>query len=263
MQKRYLKGKHISEATFTLMDSGTWKWIIQSKEKAMQVMTRKLSNGQNTMLWHDTWLQGGKLLTQVSIAPKNTFKISDIVENNSWHLKDPDLNQVWNRILQHRVPDIHAQGSDSWQWSLTESGEFSFRSACDKIRCPGSKFMLYDLIWFPNHSPKMSTCLLRAVTDKLPTRAFLKALNIIDADNCVQCNLASETLQHLFFECSSSYIWKLCKMKLVGSTDGSVGTLVIEAKKIQSTFIKRRNSTMLVRTALCATFWHIWKGRGM
>ena len=121
----------------------------------------------------------------------------------SWNLRDPELNQVWHKIIQAHVPDIHAQSADTWTWSPTKTGQFEFSSAWD-----------YGLIWFPNNSLKMSTCILRAIKRKLPIRAFLKELNIIDSDQCLLSNMASETIPSLFFEWSlSSYVWQLCRLK--------------------------------------------------
>lgn len=84
-----------------------------------------------------------------------------------------------------------------------------------KIRNPGIKFNHYDMIWYPNNSPKMSIYLWRAIKGKLPTKAFLKDLNIIPSDQCLLCSKAPETVQHLFFECCySSYIWHCASWSL-------------------------------------------------
>jgi len=75
------------------------------------------------------------------------------------------------------------------------------------------------------------------------------------------CNGATETMQHLYFECShSSYIWKVWKLKL-GVSDGSIRDLMREANKIKEKFRKKKKITILARMALCATIWHIWKQR--
>ena len=50
MREKYLKGQHISIAHCTLLDSGTWKWIVYSKDKALQCMIKKISNGCDTFI---------------------------------------------------------------------------------------------------------------------------------------------------------------------------------------------------------------------
>jgi len=66
-------------------------------------MTRQLSNGQDIFIWHDPWLQGGKLFRYVRNAPVDTWDwvVSDIVEGNSWQLKDPELRDVWCKIFRY------------------------------------------------------------------------------------------------------------------------------------------------------------------
>ena len=70
----YLKVKHISEAQCTLLDSGTCKWIIQSKTNALQVICKKVGNRQDAYIWLDSWLSMGKLLDHVDRAPHRTVK---------------------------------------------------------------------------------------------------------------------------------------------------------------------------------------------
>ena len=126
MKGHYMKGKHIAEADSTLLDSGTWKWITGSKERALQYMHRIILNEKDTLIWHDAWLKGGKLLNQVSTTPTVTSRwmVSDIVEHKSWVLKDPELIQVWHKITQAPVLDTHTQKSDTLSWSPSKSGQF-------------------------------------------------------------------------------------------------------------------------------------------
>jgi len=73
MQSQYLKAKHISEVICTVLSSGTWKWIIHSRSQALQSMSKKLGNGRNTLLWHDTRIPGVKLISHVNRAPTDTW----------------------------------------------------------------------------------------------------------------------------------------------------------------------------------------------
>ena len=105
----------------------------------------------------------------------------------------------------------------------------------------------------------MSMCCLRALKGNLPTKSFLKTLGIIDNDLCVLCKQFIENIQHQVFECpSSAYIWRLCKLKL-GILDQSMGSLVEEAKLLQSRFTHKSKHASLLRVALTAVVQHIWK----
>ena len=114
MQNHYLKGKHISEAQSSLLDSGTGKWLIHSRTKALQVMIRKIENGHDTYIWHDSSLP--VLENQNAADPTNTthWVVSDIVSNGCWTFWDDELRPIWQYIVQHAVPDNHAQNPDTW-----------------------------------------------------------------------------------------------------------------------------------------------------
>ena len=135
----------------------------QLKFKALHVMAKNLGNDHNTSIWHDVWLPVGKLLNQIDIVPSITahWVIFNIVSDDRWCLKDGELLPVWHHIQQRAVLDIHAQEMDTWCLSLTKTSEFTFSSAWNLVRHHGEKFPFFYLIWYPNHSPKMSLCLLR------------------------------------------------------------------------------------------------------
>jgi len=78
-------------------------------------------------------------------------------------LKDSELMPIWNYVQQHPVPDIGAQTVDSWLWTLTKSGSFSFSSTWDHVRKHGVVYPFFNMILFHNYSPKMSLCLLSAL----------------------------------------------------------------------------------------------------
>ena len=79
---------------------------------------------------------------------------------------------------------------------------------------PAPPFVLYNIVWFPCHSPKMACILLRALHDRFLTAAD-KSFSIPDQDACVPCCNEPETVHHLFFSCPyPAFIWSFCKLKL-------------------------------------------------
>ena len=108
--------------------------------------------------------------------------------------------------------DIQTQ---SWTWTCHNSGVFTFQNCQDMVRHKFSNWPFSPLAWFPNHSPKMSTCLIRALHGKRLTKHFLMGIGIRQEENCLLCMAAAETIDHLFFQCPfSGYIWQLCRLKL-------------------------------------------------
>jgi len=217
MIAHYMKGEHLHQSTASILDSGTWKWICALKSQALLEMTRVMGNGEKTSLLYDTWIPRSKLISLLSdtlLPPEiRLWKVSDIIENGYRFLKDQSLLPVWSLISQQCVPS--SDEPDNWKWNCTSSGLFSFKSAWELIRTKDPTFQFTSLIWFPTHSPKMAICLLRALQSKLLTRDFLKTTGVIDMDTRVLCNVAQESINHLFLECPySTYLWSLCRLKL-------------------------------------------------
>ena len=104
MGAQYLKGKHISQASCSALDSGTWKWICSLKDLALANMKKKLGRGDTIFLFYDNWLSGneGALVTRfpdirIPIRMQN-WKLSAIIERSNWILKDPLLLPMWDNV---------------------------------------------------------------------------------------------------------------------------------------------------------------------
>jgi len=58
----FVAGTPLAQATSFILDSGSWKFIVQSKDKALMYMKRIIGDGSDTSLWFDPWLQEGTLI---------------------------------------------------------------------------------------------------------------------------------------------------------------------------------------------------------
>jgi len=201
----------------SLLDSGTWKFIVASRSLAMMHQRKVIGSGQDTSLWFEPWLDEGRVVDLVGrgdckMTDYPTWQVSKLIQNNAWHLTVPSPSHTWPLTAK---TDIHAQDFDSWKLTGNSSGDFLFRSAWNIATHEGQKFDLCSSIWYPAHCLKMNVCLLRAILDELLTRDKLMQFGIIQANVCSLCRLEPETISHLFFDCNySKYIWALCKLKL-------------------------------------------------
>ena len=147
---------------------------------------------------------------------------------------------------------------ESWQWTGNSSGSFSFKTYWDLTRNKFPDWPYFSLIWFPNHCPKMSLHLLRALHGKLRTKHILKGIGVIQEDTCQLCHLSVETLEHLFFQCPfSAYIWTLCRLKL--GMVSPIGNLHEEAAKNSALFQRKSNISIVAKLVFSAAIWHIWR----
>ena len=142
--------------------------------------------------------------------------------NSPWEAHShPMASGTWKFLscrglaLLHLTVEAGIDSSDSSEISDTWNRRVFFYSAWDVARTPSPLYTLSSLVWRQFTCPKMSCGLLRAQNDRLLMRARLLQFQVISQDNCVLCTSGSETIDHLFLDCSfSAYIWAQCKLKL-------------------------------------------------
>lgn len=99
--------------------------------------------------------------------------------------------------------------SDSYSWSLSNDGKFSFKHTWEHLRKRKRKIEWHNAVWFKNHTPKHAFITWTAMHDRLTTKFRMLTRGIEINSNCIFCNFACETRDHLFFHCSfTRRIWQ-------------------------------------------------------
>jgi len=118
----------------------------------MPHMKKIIGNGQHTSLWLDPWLMQGRV---VDLLGRNNWTVSDhrvssIIHHNQWHMTLPELSHIWHLVLE---TDMNENEEDTWQWTASSDGVFSFCSAWQIASGgPMQVFNLYSVVWFPSLS---------------------------------------------------------------------------------------------------------------
>jgi len=107
----------------------------------------------------------------------------------------------------------------------------------------------------------MSSCILRALNDRLLTKKRLLRFQFVQNSDCVLCDAGIEDIDHIFFSCPfSSYVWFLCRLKLTMPADNQL-KLYQEALLIKNKFKQKTKVYQLSRLVLTAAVWQIWLER--
>jgi len=158
--------------------------------------------------------------------------------------------------------DTNIEYPDTWGWGFlvlgccSQQGEFSFNSAWEVVREHHPQFPPYSLIWNPYSSPKMSTCTLRAIHDKLLTRTRLESFQTIQGNGCVLCESAAGSEEHAF----PVHILPISRLYVSLNWNW---TLIFQNLKLRlktySKDLKGRNKESAL--AFTSAIWHIWHER--
>ncbi|XP_039051217.1 uncharacterized protein LOC120192513 [Hibiscus syriacus] len=78
----------------------------------------------------------------------------------------------------------------------------------EDIRFHRDKVSWHKVIWFPLHTPKLSSISWMVILDRLPTRDRLIRMGIVSDSLCILCNEDNESRNHLFVECTyATSLW--------------------------------------------------------
>ena len=66
MRHCYSKEINFWEAPVHLLDSGTWKFVAGSRERAKKHFRRRMGNRKDTSLWFGPWIKDGALTDHIS-----------------------------------------------------------------------------------------------------------------------------------------------------------------------------------------------------
>ena len=87
IEKKYLKGKHISAVKHKLDDSPIWADLLKIRQVYLSGRQIQTKNGKNTLFWEDAWLKDKPLYvlhpTLYDWCADKSITISFVLEKNS------------------------------------------------------------------------------------------------------------------------------------------------------------------------------------
>ncbi|GAU48769.1 hypothetical protein TSUD_406120 [Trifolium subterraneum] len=202
------KGKAINHH----INSSIWSSVKQEVQVILDNSCWRVGNGQCINLWTDSWC-GEPLATSQNIHPNILIwlpsKVSDFIQNQTWYIPryiDILFPQIKNLVYQVILPVDNI--ADSLVWKGSDNGLLTLKIAYDFKR-PHAPFLPWaKSIWSKDIPPTRSLLAWRVMLDKVPTDDKLIERGCNLPSMCSLCNIHSETLFHLFFQCSFSFqIW--------------------------------------------------------
>jgi hypothetical protein len=184
-------------------------------------MASETDDGTETLFWKDRWLNGQRLedlAPHVSrLVPKriaNRRTVADALDNTRW-VQDLHGTVTWlviqefllhwdllaGVILMLGVPDRH-------YWCLSQSGQYSAKSAYEALFHGSTYFGAFERIWKTWAPPKSRFFLWLAAHDRCWTADRLAKWNLPHPSLCPLCDQEEETINHLLVECVfSRQLW--------------------------------------------------------
>jgi hypothetical protein len=195
-------------------------------------VVRKVGNGMSTSFWNDKWqgdrcfrLKYPRLYMISSQREAMVGEVGVVTEDGrEWNLSSRRRPFVWEEelILSLRE-DLEgftwSLNEDVWRWKLDDNGVFSVKSAYIRLKSVidtedvwgEEEKRVFANLWKCPAPSKVVAFAWKALLNRVPTKANLLVRNVLHPDvsiNCVLCNEAAESTNHLFLHCNfASLVW--------------------------------------------------------
>jgi hypothetical protein len=261
LQKKYLRGKTLSQVQAKPADSHFWKGIMGVKDEFFHLGSFNVGDGNSTRFWEDVWL-GDTPLSEQYPSLYNITRSKNVLVSNV--MSYAPLNIGFTRALTHdkwetwivlvrRLMDVSLSNEpDKFKWRLNTSGIFSVKSMyADFLN--GHTVFLKKYIWRIKVPLKIKIFMWFLYKKVLLTKDNLAKRRWNGCTDCVFCG-SKETIDHLFISCSfSRLVWRVVHFtfnipppanitNLFGNWLNGIG----------------KKTKALIRVGVCALVWAIW-----
>lgn len=171
------------------------------------------------MFWFDNWTSEGPLLHTVgSLGPMVTgisinATVAEATANGVWLLprgRHPIARRL-RGILSFDPPSPLNTSPDEFLWrnALTDiPGDFSTSGTWNALNPPPPLVPWHSAVWFKQRIPKHAFISWLIQRQRLTTRDRLRSWGLQIPPDCLLCNNAAESIEHIFFSCPySAEVW--------------------------------------------------------
>ncbi|GJZ55432.1 RNA-directed DNA polymerase, eukaryota, reverse transcriptase zinc-binding domain protein [Tanacetum coccineum] len=261
-----LKEKSIWNVEIDENDSGTWKAILNLREKVRNNVWKEIEDGKDTSVWFDKWCHDTPLGEKITFKDRyearlsKGLKVAEMINNKVWKWPS-EWNTKFSWIKDMRTPNLEEGKNDCNVW-MDDNGnrrKFSIRKVWDIFKENKPEISWHKAVWFSQCNPRHAFILWLAMHGRLATQDRIMAWNKQKDLLCPLCNKVNDSHEHLLFRCQySTEIWESLTDKM------GIQKWDIDWRKMMDEItINCRNSIQSVLNGMimAAAVYYIWTER--
>jgi ribonuclease HI len=246
--------------------SWIWRSIMGKDIPTLSTGVWRVGRGHNIPINHPYWYpinpeSPAHVLAQVSC-------VADLIDQNLGTWKTNTIHQLYppdiaQQILSIPIPRTSTPAiTDKIIWPYTSTGEFQVRKAYTLLQhdIPNGSGTLHHnwkLLWKLKLPHKILTFTWKILHHALPLKTELNKRGINCANTCSLCNSITETMEHIFLQCSfARAVWLG-----VNITTASINANNIAVDHWIQNMINGPNGDSNTLELVLTTLWCIWSQR--
>ena len=202
-------------------DSWIWKSLCNLRYIARPMLISEVGNGSAASFWHDNWTSLGPFIDLTwprgpGVTGLNVDAVvaEAFIDGTWWLRRSRSRNRVISLIrecLPDAAPICSSEANDIYLWkpgNRVASSSFSTADTWAELHPQGEAVFWHRQVWFQGRIPKHAFITWAIARNRLGTRDRMRSWGLQVPATCILCNVADETRQHLFFDCSFSLeVW--------------------------------------------------------
>lgn len=225
----------------------------------------RVSNGLTCRFWTDNWSLFGSMRAFLQLPARSSLGIpasatlASLFSNNSWRL--PPARSETQVQLHAYLSTINLNDEeDYYEWIVDGRLEekYSIGSVYHNLRVQGAAVPWFRTVWNKGGVPRHSFLSWLFVLNRCPTRDRILGWGLQTSPLCLLCNVASESRDHLFFDCPFAWgIWSSLAARCGFTTGRTWSSVLLQLQAIN------RRSPIGMLTLLCwqGTIYWVWSER--
>jgi ribonuclease HI len=221
LQRKYIKYGDFLSAPATHSSSWLWKGIQRIKPFISAGACLRASRFSSSPVWTTSWIP-----TVPSFKPTPKFllnrtfpslQIMDLINSDNLSWRTSSIHALFDTVSAGEILKLRISSAPDAQyiWTPSTSGQFSTSSVYELITADRStsssvSSAFWKSIWKLNLNDRLRLFLWKIAWNILPTKERLGQLFPISDIHCPLCNMAEDSLHHLFFDCFfARVVWRL------------------------------------------------------
>jgi hypothetical protein len=217
--------------------SWIWRNIMGQNNPNLCQAAWRVGRGYNIPISHPDWF---KIKPNAPQSLQNQLTtVADLIDHRTATWKTHLIYQLYenqdvDQILSITLPVVENNAApDKLVWPHSLNGEYQVRKAYEILTqqdtasrlhpSSNNQTTIWKLLWKTKLPHKILTFTWKLLHHALPTKAELNSRGVHCAMNCIMCNTAIETQEHLFLHCDlSRAVWFGADIPILHLTQAAV-----------------------------------------
>uniref|UniRef100_A0A0D3E0K9 Uncharacterized protein n=1 Tax=Brassica oleracea var. oleracea TaxID=109376 RepID=A0A0D3E0K9_BRAOL len=256
---------------WTTKPKASFSWLanklLKLKDVVFPLIKLRLENGMSARFWFDNWSPFGSIATYLNLTGSRlgiplSATVASLYRNGNWRLP-PARSEQQTQLQIHLTTVNLTSDKDYFEWEIDSrvTTTFSIGDVYTYLRGTVNEVDWATVVWNSYGIPRHNFHTWLMILDRCPTRDRLLRWGISASHLCLLCNNASESRDHIYFDCNFSFdLWAISARRCGLTPNRSWSDTITQLKSLPMDRSSRPHR-LLVLLAWQSTIYWVWNER--